>query len=52
MCIEGQESWIFRGCNRTRWSKDRKEKNSRSSRLASVKEYEECAKVSGVGKLL
>ena len=52
MCVEGEESCIFRSCNRTRQSKDGKGEGSGSSRLVGAKECEKYTEVLMVDKLL
>ena len=52
MYVEGEESCIFRSCNKTRQSKDGKGKGSGSSRLVGAEEYEKYTEVLRVDKLL
>ena len=50
--MEGEKSWIFRSCDRTRGDKDRGRKDKRYSGLADTKVYQEYLEVLRIGKLL
>ena len=50
--MKNQRDWVFKTCNRTRWSKNGKGEDLKSSKLASAEKYEKYIKVFRVGKLL
>ena len=52
MQVKGLRSWISRSSDRSRWDKDRRREGEGCFGLADTEVYQECSKVSCIGKLL